>query len=85
MNITIYGKPDCEFCELAKSLCESSLPFGWSYRYHDIKAERIDREVLVEKAGQAITTVPVVFVNETFLGGFTQLAEYLDTIGDWDI
>lgn len=39
------------------------------------------KQVLAEKTGQH--TVPFIFVDEKFIGGYTELAE-LDNQGDFD-
>jgi len=69
----IFSKPDCVYCDLAKSLCEK---LGVTYTTEDYKS-------LTEISGQFPLGVkfPKIYVrneqNRTLIGGYTELEEYL--------
>uniref|UniRef100_A0A6C0FBU5 ribonucleoside-diphosphate reductase n=1 Tax=viral metagenome TaxID=1070528 RepID=A0A6C0FBU5_9ZZZZ len=72
-EFVIYSKPDCVYCDLAKSLCHK---LGVSYTTEDYKS-------LTEISGQFPLGVkfPKIYVtqgqNRTLIGGYTELEEYL--------
>ena len=68
MNVEIYGKTPCPFCDRAKALCESR---GLSFVYYDIQADpQRYGEFIVRSKGAR--TVPQIFIGETLIGGFTE-------------
>ena len=72
--ITIYGKPNCPYCDMAKKLCESkSLP----YRYVDIVEQGIGAADLAEIVGQPVRTVPQILDEKQYIGGYTELQKHL--------
>lgn len=74
--IVIYGKDGCPNCKAAIQLCEMN---GLPYEYHDIILEHIDSQVLVEKAGgAAIRSVPQIWNNDLYVGGYTNFKSYLN-------
>lgn len=77
-EIRLYTWPHCPFCNNAKRLLDQK---GLTYKDVDIYGNNEMKQVLAEKTGQH--TVPFIFVNEKFIGGYTELAE-LDNQGDFD-
>jgi glutaredoxin len=72
MKITIYSKNKCSFCEEAKSLLELK---NIEYRELDVtRPEVLDQ--LLELVPEA-KTVPQIFIDGTYIGGYTELVEYL--------
>ena len=71
--ITIYGKPACPFCDKAKALCEMR---GLAYEYKTLGTD-YTREELLETFPRA-RTVPQIIVGDNKIGGYEQLAEYVD-------
>lgn len=69
-QFTIYGRPNCAFCDQAKRLAESE---GWDFTYHDVMADPDARKTLMEIAPGA-RTVPQIFLGDRHLGGYTELA-----------
>lgn len=67
----IYTKPDCPYCVKAKELLDSH---GISYEEKivgvDISSEYY-RDMI-----PGYTTVPGIYINDCFLGGYTQLVSY---------
>jgi len=71
--ITIYGQDDCVFCQKAEALCNDE---GYIHRSVDIDSDILDKiEYLM---GFKPKTVPQIFVNEQYVGGYTQLKEWHD-------
>ena len=72
MKVVVWSKYNCTYCDQAKSLLSSNniefeerkLGDGWS------------KEDLF-KVAPHVRSVPQVFINETLIGGFTQLQQYL--------
>ena len=71
--ITIYGRDDCVYCKRAKILCDEE---GYISRSVDISDDILNKiEYLM---GFKPKTVPQIFVNEQYVGGYTQLKEWHD-------
>lgn len=70
MSIVIYGRDNCNYCKLAKKYVEVK---ALDYTYHDI-GELSDEEYesVIEKA-PGVKTVPIIFVNDVWIGGFDEL------------
>lgn len=71
--ILIYGKPQCPFCEKAKSLCEMR---GFDYEYKSMGTD-FTREELMETFPLA-RSVPQIVVNGTKIGGYEELVKYIE-------
>jgi glutaredoxin len=68
----IYTKKSCSYCEEAKSLLELK---NIEYRELDVtRPEVLDQ--LLELVPEA-KTVPQIFIEGTYIGGYTELVEYL--------
>lgn len=68
MNVEIYGRPACPYCENAKALCAER---GLSHVYYDIQADPARYgEFIVRTRGAK--TVPQIFIGEVLIGGFTE-------------
>jgi len=71
--ITIYTSNDCVFCKKAVQLCKEE-----SYIYRELP---ITTTVLIRieyLLGFKPKTVPQIFVNEQYIGGYTKLKEWHD-------
>lgn len=71
---TIYGRTNCEWCDRAKELLEST---GHKYDYVDIYSSVRAQEMFKDKA---FKTVPQVFFDIKHIGGYDALENYLDTL-----
>jgi glutaredoxin len=75
--ITIYGASWCVFCHKAKALAEEKkLPYKWV----DIE-EGVNFSYLQENmrlAGATSTTIPQIWVDSTYIGGYTDLLGHLN-------
>lgn len=74
--IEIYGKPQCPFCDKAKSLCETRK---FKYVYKQLGMD-FDREQIMEMFPTA-RTFPQIVVNGQNVGGYDQFKQYLDDTG----
>jgi len=74
--IEIYGKPQCPFCEKAKSLCETR---GFKYTYKSLGTD-YTREELMEQFPNA-RTVPQIVIGGKKIGGYDQFTQYIDDTG----
>ena len=74
--IEIYGKPQCPFCDKAKSLCETR---GFKYTYKSLGTD-YTREELMEQFPNA-RTVPQIVIGGKKIGGYDQFTQYLDDTG----
>lgn len=73
MNITIYTKPNCDYCTKAKMLMSSK-----GINYKELKLdEDFSREHLLNTFPSA-TTYPVIVVDGFNIGGYMQLQEMID-------
>ena len=70
--IRVYTKPNCPYCVRTKDLLESK---GIGYQETAIGVE-IDRDTLLEQF-PAARTAPIITIDGMFIGGFTELSEYL--------
>lgn len=73
MQVTIFGKPNCGFCEKAKFLCEMK---GIEYRYLSLGTDCTIEE-LTEQVGFAPRSVPQIFVDDKHIGGYDALKKQL--------
>jgi glutaredoxin len=72
-RIVIYTKPDCSYCVDAKSVLKNNnIPF-------EEKTLNLDftREYLLEEYPSA-KTFPVIVINEKYIGGYTELVNYMN-------
>lgn len=76
--VTIYSSEYCTYCRRAKRLCEDK-----GIDYEEILIDRDDRKrtELAERHGWK--TVPLIFINGDFIGGYDQLAD-LNASGELD-
>lgn len=72
--IQIYSKPHCKYCIAAKSLLAQKCIDYKEYRI----GEHISREDFLQLYPEA-KTVPVIVVNNKWIGGFKELNEYVET------
>ncbi len=78
-EITIYSRPFCGYCDLAKRLLERK---GLGYSNIDVGAEPDRKAEMISRSGGRMT-FPQIFVGDTHVGGYTDLAA-LDRRGGLD-
>lgn len=73
MKVIIWSKDQCAFCDQAKRLLESK---GIDYEERNINRGPWTKEQLLEAVPQA-RSVPQIFVDDEYVGGFNELREVL--------
>ena len=72
MEITIYSKNNCVFCNKAKHLVKS---LGLTYT--EKKMEEFDSpQAMLEDIGKQVRTMPQIKIDGKLVGGYNQLVEY---------
>lgn len=79
INAELYTWSNCPFCIRAKKLLEAK---GISYTDHNIDNNDEKKNELYQQTNQK--TVPFIFINGEFIGGYTELKE-LDDAGKLDL
>ncbi len=75
MKVTIYGRENCKYCTLAKELVVAR---ELELEYIDFVKQGMTKADLIELVGKEISTVPQIFVDGQYVGGYTDLASLLD-------
>ena len=73
MKAEIYSTPICNFCKLAKNLLESK---GIEFTEYQVGKD-IDKDKLEEKVGNTVRTVPQIFVDDKYIGGYQELERWM--------
>ena len=73
MKAVVWSKDACPFCVQAKALLESR---GIEYEERNIMAGTWTKEQLLEAVPNA-RTLPQIFVDDNYVGGFTELRKHL--------
>ena len=68
----VYGASFCSWCQRAKDTLEQA---GVTYKYIDIQTDSSDWKEVAEKNN--FKTIPQVFKDGVYLGGFNELAQTL--------
>lgn len=71
LKIIIYTKEGCKYCVMAKNLLDEH---EMAYELIDIGSDVELQKKLVNQTGQV--TVPYVFIDDKFIGGYTDLLKY---------
>jgi glutaredoxin 3 len=69
-TVTLYTTETCPFCRSAKSLLASK---GISMKEINVQTQPAKREEMVKRSGRR--TVPQISVENTYIGGFDDLAK----------
>lgn len=78
MNAIVYSKDNCPHCVNAKALLEK---YGIEYTELNAVDHLQDLVKLVESAGMPRPrTVPQIFIDDVYIGGFDQLASRLRNV-----
>ena len=77
MKALIWSRDFCVYCENAKALLERE---GIKYEERKIGKDWT-REQLLESVPSA-KTVPQIFLDGNYIGGFTELRKYFETHGE---
>jgi glutaredoxin 3 len=69
-TVTLYTTETCPYCRSAKSLLASK---GISMKEINVQTQPAKREEMVKRSGRR--TVPQIFIENTYIGGFDDLAK----------
>ena len=70
---TIYGKPNCKFCDQAKITLSMK---GLTFIYQEIGKD-LTREELIDKCPAPVRSVPQIFCGSEYVGGYEELEALL--------
>ena len=70
MKVIIYSKEGCEYCDHAKTLCESEN--------FDHEKIMVDKEELRKVCGGSTSTYPQIFINEKHIGSYFDFQDYIE-------
>lgn len=73
MKAVVWSKESCPFCIQAKALLEAR---GIEYEERNISSQDWTREQLLEAVPNA-RTLPQIFLDSQYIGGFTDLRNHL--------
>jgi glutaredoxin len=72
MEIIIYSKNNCPFCNKAKHLVKKI-----GHEYTEKKMEDFDSpQAMLEDIGKQVRTMPQIKIDGKLVGGYNQLVEY---------
>ena len=74
MQITIYSKPNCIYCDKSKALVKG---LGLTYEEKMFGKDFNSPEELYEAVGKQVRTMPQIMIDGELVGGFNHLKEYL--------
>ena len=81
MKVVIYGRDNCSYCKRAVELAKQLKGHGYGdYEYIDITTAGIDKEKLSEIVGKPVETIPQVLIDGQPIGGYTELAAYINLL-----
>jgi len=72
MEITVYSKPACGYCDKAKALLTR---LGYTYT-EKVVTKDISLEELFEELGKQVRTIPQIVIDDKHIGGYNELTEY---------
>ena len=72
MNITVYSKPSCVFCDKAKALLTR---LGHEYEEKMVTKD-LSLQELFEALGKQVRTMPQIIIDDKHIGGYNELVEY---------
>jgi glutaredoxin 3 len=71
MNIEIYTREGCTFCDMAKDLIKGR---GTPYIEYNIGYHPHHKNELLERVA-TVRTLPQIFIDNTHIGGYKELRE----------
>lgn len=74
-KVVIYGAAYCSFCVKAKNLLvKNQVPVNWI----DVEVEENRLKLLELKKIHNYSTIPMIFVDGRFIGGFSDLVKKIN-------
>ena len=79
MQITIYSKPNCVYCDKSKALLKGlDLPYEEKMFGKDFNSP----EELYKAVGKQVRTMPQIQIDGKLIGGYNQLVEHFMEKGE---
>jgi len=75
MAFTIIGRESCPFCIAAKNMLQNKRIY---YEFHSIETFN-KKSALWKLKPKSHRTVPVIFYNNKFIGGYSELCQMLSS------
>ena len=75
-NVVMYTQDLCGYCTAAAKEFEKR---DWTYMSHNIKHE--DNHENLKELLPEVRTVPQIWIDEVYIGGYDQLMEWLNNRG----
>ncbi|MBT6072448.1 MAG: glutaredoxin [Euryarchaeota archaeon] len=80
MEVVVYSRDNCVFCDKAKSLLQvKEIAYT-----EEIVGIDISKDELFKKLGKEVRSVPQIVVDKTLIGGYNELTEYLAEKENYD-
>ena len=73
MTITIYSKPNCVYCDKAKTMVKK---LGLTYEEKMFGKDFNSPEELYKAVGKQVRTMPQIIIDDKHIGGYNELVEY---------
>jgi len=74
MEIVIYSKPNCIYCDKSKALLKG---LGLNYEEKMFGKDFKSVEELYEAVGKQVRTMPQIKIDGVLVGGYNQLVEHM--------
>jgi glutaredoxin len=74
-KVEIYSKKGCPYCESAKEFLFAYKPNIIEYDNLSNEEKEKVQERIITKTGSEFRTYPKIFINNDFIGGFSDLVE----------
>ena len=79
MTITIYSKPNCVFCDKAKTMVKK---LGLNYEEKMFGKDFNSPDELYKAVGKQVRTMPQIQIDGKLIGGYNQLVEHFMEKGE---
>lgn len=84
-HVKLYTKTNCTYCKLSKVLLKR-----YKINYEEIVLDNDDKrnefyEQLSKKLNKTVATVPQIYINDTYIGGYNDLVNTIYPIFDYDM
>ena len=77
MNITVYSKDNCIWCDRAKNLLNS---VNFEFDEIDLSNDE-ERQEFYKRVGEGVITVPQIYIDNIRIGGYPNLVTWFEENG----
>ena len=77
MNITVYSKDNCIWCDRAKNLLKS---VNFEFDEIDLSNDE-ERQEFYKRVGEGVSTVPPIYIDYIRIGGYPNLVTWFEENG----